>query len=128
MRRAGVALLLLASVTAGALLSMRWPSQRPALDCDPSAVHLDDAGVAHCGPGRPLSARQVLTAGGKLDVNRASAEELAVIPGVGPKLAQAIVGARARLDGGFTNWDEIDRVSGVGEARLDALKAAAEIR
>lgn len=127
MRRAGVALLLAAVAGAGLLFALRWPSTQSALDCPPGEVHLDDAGVARCGPGRPLAAAQVLTAGGKLDLNRASEEELAVIPGVGPKLAKMLVDERARL-GGFKSWDEVDRVSGVGDTRLDQLKAAAEIR
>jgi competence protein ComEA len=126
-RRLGVAVLLAAVLTAGALLVLRWPSQKPALDCPPAMVHLDDAGVARCGDGRPLSAAQVLTAGGKLDLNRATTDDLAVIPGVGHKLAGALVEERTRL-GGFKTWDEVDRVAGVGDARLSALKAAAEIR
>ena len=127
MRIAGVAVLLAAVTVAGVLVAQRWPSQAPQLDCDPSQVHLDDAGIARCGPGSPLSARQVLTAGGKLDLNRASAEDLAVVPGVGKALARALVDERSRL-GGFKSWDEVDRVSGVGDAKLEALKATAEIR
>jgi competence protein ComEA len=126
-RREAVALLLLLVLAGGAVIALRWPSKDAALDCDPRDVHLDDAGVARCGPGAPLSAAQVLTAGGKIDLNRASEEELAVIPGVGPKLAKAIVEARTRL-GGFKSWDEVDGVSGVGDAKLESLKATAEIR
>jgi len=127
LKRAGIALLLLGLVTSGALLALRWPEAAPALDCDPKDVHLDDAGVARCGPGAKLSAAQTLTAGGKLDLNRATEEELALVPGVGPKLAKAIADERARL-GGFKTWDELDRVPGVGEHKLDSLKATAEIR
>jgi competence protein ComEA len=126
-RRQGVALLLAAMLGLGVVVAFSWPKRAPALDCDPSQVHLDDAGVAHCGPGADLSAAQLLTAGGKLDLNRATAEELAVIPGVGPKLARAIVEARARL-GRFNSWDEVDQVSGVGAGKLETLKASAEIR
>lgn len=127
MKRAGVALLLAAVLAGGTLVALRWPSRAAALDCPPGEVHLDDAGVARCGPGGPLSASQVLTAGGKIDLNAATAEDLAVIPGVGPKLAKAIVDERKRL-GRFASWDEVDRVSGVGDTRLDQLKATAEIR
>ncbi|MBK7860773.1 MAG: helix-hairpin-helix domain-containing protein [Archangiaceae bacterium] len=127
MKRLGVALLLAAVLGAGAVVALRWPSSRPALDCEPSQVHLDDAGVARCGPGAELAASQKLTAGAKLDLNRASAEELAVIPGVGPKLAQALVDERKRL-GGFTSWEQVDRVTGVGQTRLQTLEAAVEIR
>ncbi len=127
MKRAGVALLLLVLLAAGAWVALAWPSAQPSLDCDGRDVHLDDAGVARCGPGAKLSAAQTLTAGGKLDLNAATEDELALVPGVGPKLAKAIVDERKRL-GGFKSWDELDRVPGVGEHKLDALKATAEIR
>lgn len=127
MRRAGVAVLLAGVIAAGLLLAQRWPRSEATLDCAPADVHLDDAGIARCAPGRPLSASQVLTAGGKIDLNRATEDDLAVVPGVGPKLAKALVDERARL-GGFKSWDEVDRVFGVGDAKLDALKATAEIR
>jgi competence protein ComEA len=124
----GLGVLLLVAAGGGALVALRWPSQAPALDCPPSQVHLDANGVAHCAPGAAPPAGQVLTVGGKLDLNRATADDLAAVPGLGKKVAQALVDARAQLDGGFTNWDEVDRVVGVGEARLEALKATAEIR
>ena len=127
MRQKGIAVLLVGVIAAGVLLALRWPRTEPALDCAPADVHLDDAGIARCGTGAPLSASQVLTAGGKIDLNRATEDDLAVVPGVGPKLAKALVEERARL-GGFKSWDEVDRVSGVGDAKLDALKATAEIR
>jgi competence protein ComEA len=126
-RAKGLAVLLLVALAGGALAVLRWPSTAPALDCPPSEQHLDDAGVVRCGPGAPLSAPQLLAAGGKLDLNRASAEELAAIAGIGPKLAQALVDARAK-DGGFHDWSEVDRVSGVGAAKLKALQDAADIR
>lgn len=96
-------------------------SGAPALDCAPEAVHLDDAGVARCGPGLPLPAGAALTAGQRLDLNAAPAEDLALIPGLGPAAAQALVEARARL-GRFDDWGQVDAVSGIGPARLEALR------
>lgn len=127
MRRAGAAALLAIVAVIGALVALRWPSSEAPLDCAPADVHLDDAGIARCASGAPLSASQVLTAGGKIDLNRATEADLAVVPGVGPKLAKALVAERARL-GAFKSWDEVDRVVGVGDAKLDALKSTAEIR
>jgi competence protein ComEA len=127
-RRAGVALLLLAVTGVGAAVALRWPSQSSALDCPPGEVHLDERGVARCGPGSKPPAGQLLTLGAKLDLNHATADELAVVPGLGKKVAQALIDARAALDGGFTSWDQVDRVAGVGDARLEVLKASAEIR
>lgn len=99
----------------------RWPSTAPALDCPNGEVTLDDAGVAHCGPGTPLPAGQSLTIGKKLDLNRVTADELALVPGVGPQLAKALIDERARL-GEFSSWEQVDAVSGVGASRLEALQ------
>lgn len=107
---------------------LAWPPRAPVLDCPPDQVHLGPDGVARCGPGAPLPAGAKLTLGARLDLNRASADDLAQLPGVGPALAQAIVDARARSDGGFHAWDEVDAVAGVGPARLETLKASVEIR
>lgn len=99
----------------------------PALDCPPGQVRLDAQGVATCGPGAEPGAAQKLALGARLSLNRASADELAAIDGVGPALARAIVEARAQRDGGFTSWEELDGVAGVGPARLAALQAAATL-
>ena len=71
---------------------------------------LDASGVpAGAGPLRPV------------DVNRASAEELDELPGVGPATAAAIVTERT-LNGPFVDIDDLDRVSGIGPAKLAALR------
>jgi competence protein ComEA len=98
-----------------------WPSDLPALDCPPSAVRLDQAGVARCGPGRPLPAGQALTVGLPLDLNRVTPAELALVPGISEDLASRLVEERTRR-GGFTSWDEVDVVEGVGEVRLARLQ------
>jgi competence protein ComEA len=122
----GLAVLLGIVLVGGAVLALRWPSQKPALDCPPDQIHLDAQGVARCGPGQALPAGQKLSAGGKLDLNQATADELALISGIGPALAKALVDERTRL-GRFTSWDQVDAVSGVGEAKLAALKGGTEL-
>lgn len=82
-------------------------------------------GVASCQPGLPLPAGQALTLKQKFDCNRATEADFALVPGVGPNLAHDLVAARA---GGFVNWEQVDAVSGVGNARLNALQAACDIR
>ncbi len=105
---------------------LRWPSSRPALDCDPLLVGVDDAGTARCGAPGALPAAQALTIGKKLDLNRCTAAELALVPGVGRQLAARIVEERAKL-GQFSSWDEVDRVSGVGLARLETLHQSVQL-
>jgi competence protein ComEA len=65
---------------------------------------------------QPSAAKPELRAlrdGQRLDVNRASADELTLIPGIGPKLAQRIVDERGQR-GGFTNLAELRGVRGLG--------------
>ncbi len=59
--------------------------------------------------------------GGLVDVNRATVDELVTLPGVGPATATAIVEDRAR-NGPFAGVDDLDRVTGIGPAKLDALR------
>lgn len=58
--------------------------------------------------------------GRPLDVNRASAIELTLLPGVGPKLASEIVAVRARA-GPFRDAAALGRVRGIGPKTLTKL-------
>ena len=55
-----------------------------------------------------------------VDVNHASAAELALLPRVGPQLAQAIVEARRSRQ--FESLADLAEVSGVGPATLQELR------
>lgn len=128
---AGLVLLLAAL---GALARWRWPSSDPALPCAPSEVRWLDAGtrlVAVCAPagsaGVAPPAGQALVVGQRLDLNRASAEELTALPGVGLHLARALVRERVAR-GGFQTWEEVDGVPGVGPAKLEELRRACDLQ
>ena len=60
-------------------------------------------------------------AGLPIDVNAAGAAELQLLPGVGPATATAIITERER-HGPFLDVDDLDRVPGIGPAKLDALR------
>jgi competence ComEA-like helix-hairpin-helix protein len=55
-----------------------------------------------------------------IDLNRATAEDLIRLPGVGPALAKRIVAARG-ADGPFASLADLDRVPGVGPALLQRI-------
>ena len=57
---------------------------------------------------------------GRLDVNRATAEELETLPGVGPKTAARIVEDRERR-GRFRTAKDLGRVKGIGPKTLARL-------
>src|SRR5947207_30600 len=61
-----------------------------------------------------------------VDVNRATADELRALPGIGGVLAARIIEARER-DGPFTSFDDLRRVRGLGRAKLDRLASAVAV-
>lgn len=50
----------------------------------------------------------------RINVNTAGAAELQLLPGAGPKLADAIIESR-QTDGPFTGPDDLRRVKGIGK-------------
>lgn len=56
----------------------------------------------------------------KLNINTASANELAMLPGIGDKIAQEIVNYR-ETSGLFTSIEELRNVNGIGQKRFDAI-------
>jgi len=68
-----------------------------------------------------MSGAQLLTLGLVIDLNRATAEDLAAIPGIGPALAQRIVEYR-QAHGPFKTIEDLREVSGIGPQNLQKLK------
>ncbi len=58
---------------------------------------------------------------GKVDLNTASAEQLATLPKVGPKMAQRIVDYRTAHKG-FKTIEELRNVKGIGPKVLEGLR------
>lgn len=65
----------------------------------------------------PVTQAAALREGRLLDLNRATADELRLLPGIGPKLAGRILEARVRL-GRFASLQELDAVPGIGPKKL----------
>lgn len=55
-----------------------------------------------------------------IDINRADAEQLTALPGVGEVLANRIVAYREE-NGSFLSTQELQNVDGIGEKRLEAI-------
>lgn len=58
---------------------------------------------------------------GKININRATAEELQTLNGIGPSKSEAIVRDREK-NGPFKTVDELTRVSGIGEKTLENIR------
>lgn len=86
---------------------------------------LSSAGGAEAANGTtgtfPGTERRGTDAAGLVNINAASAEELQTLPKVGPVLAASIISWREQY-GGFSSVDELDQVSGIGPATLEALR------
>ncbi|MCR6713069.1 MAG: ComEA family DNA-binding protein [Demequina sp.] len=64
--------------------------------------------------------------GGPVNLNRANAEQLEQLPGVGPVLAERIVADR-EANGPFASVEDLGRVQGVGDAIVGALADLATV-
>jgi competence ComEA-like helix-hairpin-helix protein len=70
-----------------------------------------------------MSGAQLLTLGLPIDLNRASAEDLAAVPGIGPALARRIVDYR-QAHGPFRKIDDLEeKVLGFGAKKVEKIKA-----
>lgn len=61
------------------------------------------------------------SAKGKISINKASAKELALIPGVGPVTAKSIIAYREK-NGKFKSTKDLLNVKGIGEKTLKKMK------
>ena len=57
----------------------------------------------------------------KIDLNSARAEDFEILPGIGPKKAEAIVEYRDR-NGGFKSVAQLVQVKGIGEKTLERIR------
>jgi competence protein ComEA len=61
------------------------------------------------------------TTGGKININTASKDQLIILPRIGPAIADRIIEYRQK-EGPFKRIEDLDNVSGIGEATMKQLK------
>lgn len=88
-----------------------------ALLRDGEKVHIRRVGEIAAAAESTAGGDAAPTPGGKVKINSATAEELEVLPGVGPALAKAILDHRAKI-GRFNTMGDLDAVPGVGPSRI----------
>ncbi|MCU1366903.1 MAG: comEA [Ilumatobacteraceae bacterium] len=74
------------------------------------------------GAAAPVGSGVAASPAAPIDLNRATAEDLDALPGVGPATAAAIVAYR-EANGPFGSVDGLLDVRGIGPAKLDAIRA-----
>lgn len=83
-----------------------------------AALAVGAAGAAAAGPTtEPEPARPLL----QVDLNKASPEELAKVPGIGPVLAKRIVEFREK-EGPYQRVEDVLKVRGIGEKSLERMR------
>jgi len=65
-------------------------------------------------------------AGGVVNINTATLEQLDTLSGIGPAIAQRIIDYREKI-GGFKSIEQITEVSGIGDATFDKIKESITI-
>ena len=58
---------------------------------------------------------------GKIGLNQAGLSDLCIAPGIGKKIARAIIEYR-NLHGEFNNLEELKQIKGIGEAKYAIIK------
>jgi competence protein ComEA len=72
------------------------------------------------------SDQAVIQSNKKLNINTANAQQLDLLPGIGPSLAERIIRYRQE-NGKFNSIDELLNVSGIGEKKLEEIRELVDI-
>lgn len=113
-------LLLLTAFACLALLAVHQGAFTPA----PEVSFSKDAGTFSAFEGsfrQETGVSDAVSEEKRVNINRATAEELERLPKIGPVLAQRIVAYREEC-GVFFSVEELTEVSGIGEKTLDSLR------
>jgi competence protein ComEA len=121
-RRAAAAILFclwIGSTETSVAWAQATPAQKPAAPtavpaAPPSAAAPDAAKRRAAPPSAPALS-------GVVNINTATAEELALLPGVGPAKARAILAYR-QAQGPFKKVDDLANVKGIGDGNLARLR------
>ena len=117
------------AATVGLVLWIGWPTQGPDLEPDETAPGSSPQTSQTSTPGHlsaqkpapPALAAPATKRTSRLDINRATVEELQHLPGIGEVLARRVI-ERRTAHGPFRTVDELREVTGIGDKRLERLR------
>ena len=90
------------------------------------SVRREPSGIIRLRLGR-MEAHKLLLFSIPIDLNEASAEDLCLVPGIGPSLAQEIVAYRERRKG-FSRIEDLQNVRGIGEKTYQRVQGYLSVR
>ncbi len=108
------------AATIAAVLWVGWPAPKDA----PSQAEPNQPMTVQA---TPPPGSVAATAPSKVDLNRASVDELTMLPGVGPVLAQRMVEWR-KAHGRYRSVEDLQGVKGIGKKRLEQLRPLVTIK
>jgi competence protein ComEA len=103
--------------TVAAVLWIGWPVPREG----PRQAEPDQSIATQAPAALPVTTAAPATAEPRVNLNRASADELQTLPGVGPVLARRMVEWR-KAHGRYRTVDELQEVKGIGKKRMEQLR------
>jgi len=106
-----------------AVLWIGWPVPREdATQAQPERPMSVQAPVA-----TPIVSEAPAKSIAKVNLNRASVDELQTLPGVGPVLAQRMVAWR-KAHGRYRTVEELQEVKGIGKKRMEQLRPLVTVK
>ncbi len=91
-------------------------------------IHLSAQALPQQDPSvKTSSAPSSTLPGFPIDLNKASKEELMLLPTIGPRTAERIIEKRLET-GGFSSVDELTAVRSIGKVRLEKIRKYAVVR
>ena len=112
-----VAVAVLLAFAAGAALNQGIGSRTPGLAANRLATQSRPDPLLD----RPLPQGQLFLLGRRLDLNLATAQELDLLPGIGPRRAQAIIRLRSER-GGLGSLEDLQALPGWGPLLAEKLR------
>ena len=103
--------------TVAVVLWIGWPAPKE----EPRQVEPAQSIATQAPATSPVPVAAPARAESKVNLNRASADELQSLPGVGPVLAQRMVEWR-KAHGRYRTVDELQEVKGIGKKRMEQLR------
>jgi len=117
------------AATVALVLWIGWPTQGPYFEPEHTAPDASSRTSQTPTPGQlsvhksapPAVAAPTTKRAPRLDINRATMDELKHLPGIGEVLARRVI-ERRTARGPFQSVDELREVTGIGEKRLEQLR------